>query len=96
MAENQVLERIDAKLGALLSITVDQYLRETGVARPKPRSIDKMLFDVGLPPRDIAALLGKTERAVYLALSEEQKKAQERKKKRQRKGSQEPSEAVGM
>jgi hypothetical protein len=96
VANDQVFERLDAKLGALLAIAVDQYLRETGVARPNPRSIDKMLSDVGLAPRDVAALLGKTERAVYLALSEEQKKSQERKKKRQAKGSEGPSEAVGM
>lgn len=96
MADDQRLERIDAKLGALLAISVDQYLRETGVARPKPRSIDKMLSDIGLVPRDIAALLGKTERAVYLALSEAQKKSQERKQKRKEKESEAPSEAVGM
>jgi hypothetical protein len=75
----QLFERIDGKLGALLAISVDQYLRETGIARPKPRSIDKMLTDVGLTPQDIAALLGKTERAVYKAL-EGNKRTQERKR----------------
>lgn len=79
----QVFERIDGKLGALLAISVDQYLRETGIARPKPRSIDKMLTDVGLTPQDIAALLGKTERAVYKAL-EGEKRTQERKSDRRR------------
>lgn len=74
----QVFERIDAKLGALLAISVDQYLRETGVARPKPRSIDKMLNDVGLSPQDIAALLGKTDRAVYKVLEGEKKIQKER------------------
>ncbi|MGI8707342.1 MAG: hypothetical protein ACR2LG_03960 [Actinomycetota bacterium] len=79
----QVFERIDAKLGALLAISVDQYLRETGIARPKPRSIDKILNDVGLTPQDIAALLGKTERAVYKVL-EGKKKTQGRKSDKRR------------
>jgi len=69
MAEEEALRAIDAKLGALLAISIDQYLRETGVARPKSRSIDKMLSDVGLSARDIAALLGKTDRAVHLVLA---------------------------
>ncbi len=54
---------------AQLTIKVDLYVRETGIARPKPRSIDKMLSDVGLKTSDIARLLGKTERAVNLQLT---------------------------
>lgn len=59
---------------AQLTINVDQYIRETGIARPKPRSIDKMLSDVGLKPADIASLLGKTERAVFMQLAADTKK----------------------
>lgn len=44
---------------AQLTIQVDRYIRETEIARPKPRSIDKMLSDVGLKTNDIAKLLGK-------------------------------------
>ena len=73
MAEEAVLKRIDAKLGALLAIQLDQYLRETGVARPKPRSVDRLLADAGLSPKEIAALLGKTDRAVQLALAKGKK-----------------------
>ena len=58
---------------AQLTIQVDQYIRETGVARPKPRSIDKMLSDVGVKPADIAHLLGKTERAVFMQLAADSK-----------------------
>jgi hypothetical protein len=54
---------------AQLSIAIDQYIRETGIARPKPRSVDKMLADVGLKASDIANILGKTERAVHLQLA---------------------------
>ncbi len=64
----QHLQRIDAKLSALLAITVDGYLRDTEIARPKPRSIDRLLSDAGLGTGDIAKLLGKTERAVNLQL----------------------------
>jgi hypothetical protein len=69
--EETTLEKM---IAALLAINVDQYLRDTGIARPKPRSIDRMLNDVGLSARDIAALLGKTERAVHLQLAGENKK----------------------
>lgn len=58
---------------AQLAIQVDQYIRETGVARPKPRSIDKMLSDVGMKTSDIAHLLGKTERAVNMQLASDGK-----------------------
>lgn len=58
---------------AQLTINVDQYIRETGIARPKPRSIDKMLSDVGLKTADIASLLGKTERAVFMQLATDTK-----------------------
>jgi hypothetical protein len=66
--DNDVLERIDAKLGALLVLTLDSYLRETGLAQPKPRSVDKMLADAGLNTATIAKMLGKTDRAVQLQL----------------------------
>jgi len=59
----------EALLLAQLTINVDQYIRDTGIARPKPRSIDKMLSDVGLKTADIASLLGKTERAVNMQLA---------------------------
>lgn len=59
---------------AQLSIEVDKYIRETGIARPRPRSIDRMLADVGLEPADIGRILGKTERAVYKQLANSTKK----------------------
>jgi hypothetical protein len=65
------MRSIDAKLSALLTLVLDGYLRQTGVARPKERSIDKMLADVGLSAATIATLLGKTERAVHMQLAAE-------------------------
>lgn len=58
---------------AQLTIEVDLYIRESGIARPKPRSIDRMLSDVGLKTTDIANLLGKTERAVQMQLATDAK-----------------------
>jgi len=58
---------------AQLTIQVDRYIRETEIARPKPRSIDKMLSDVGLKTADIAKLLGKTERAVQMQIASDNK-----------------------
>lgn len=65
------LTRLEAKVSALLTIILDQYLRETELAKRRPRSIDKMLSDAGLPAKDIAAVLGKTERAVNLQLQKD-------------------------
>jgi hypothetical protein len=71
----ELLASIDAKLGAILTLTLDAYLRETGVAKPKERSVDVMLAAVGLTPQQIAALLGKTPRAVNLQLQADAKPA---------------------
>jgi hypothetical protein len=65
---DDLLRNIDAKLGAILTLVLDGYLRQTGVAKPKQRSVDKMLSDVGLSSATIAGLLGKTDRAVNLQL----------------------------
>lgn len=58
---------------AQLTIQVDRYIRETEIARLKPRSIDKMLSDVGLKTADVAKLLGKTERAVQMQIASDNK-----------------------
>lgn len=65
-----ILKSIDAKLGAILALTVDSHLRDTGIAKPRPRSIDVILQDAGLTVAQIAKVLGKTERAVRLKLAE--------------------------
>jgi hypothetical protein len=76
------LTQIDSKLTALLALILDSYLRQTGVAKPKERSIDRILSDAGLSAKAIAGLLGKTERAVHLQLQREAraKKASTRKR----------------
>jgi hypothetical protein len=71
---DELLERIDAKLGAILALTLDDYLRSTGIARPKPRSVDRLLADAGLNTATIAQMLGKTDRAVQLQLQGPAKK----------------------
>jgi hypothetical protein len=67
----ELLERIDTKLGALLALVLDAHLRDSGIAKPKERSIDRLLTDAGLSAQTIAAMLGKTDRAVLLALQRE-------------------------
>jgi hypothetical protein len=71
---DDVLQRIDAKLGAILALILDSYLRHTGIAQPKPRSVDRLLADAGLNTVTIAKILGKTERAVQLQLQASAKK----------------------
>ena len=77
---NEILERIDAKLGAILALTLDAYPRETGIAQPKPRSVDRLLADAGLNTATIAKMLGKTDRAVQLQLQGSAKKKATRKR----------------
>ena len=72
---DDVLQRVDAKLGAILALLLDSYLRQTGIAQPKPRSVDRLLADAGLNTATIAKVLGKTERAVQLQLQASAKKA---------------------
>ena len=69
-----LLDSIDTKLGALLALILDSYLRETGIAKPKPRGIDRLLADAGLTPKQIATLLGKTDRAVRMQLTAERER----------------------
>jgi hypothetical protein len=77
-SDNQ-LSQIDAKLTALLALFVDGYVRQTGLAKPKERSIDRILSDAGLSARQIGGLLGKTERAVHKQLEEKAKKPRKKK-----------------
>jgi hypothetical protein len=71
-----MLEAIDAKLTALVAVAVDVHLRIYGTQRQqRPRSLDRLLTDAGLSARDVGKLLGKTERAVHLALQAERKAA---------------------
>lgn len=69
------LRKNNQMLSALLSITVDRHLRDTDLAKPRPRSIDRMLTDAGLPGVEVAKLLGKTPQAVSAVLSNEGKTA---------------------
>lgn len=74
MAEDAVvdaLKRIDTKLAALLAIVVDGHLRDTEIAKPRPRTIDRMLVDVGLTQAEVARLLGKSQQAVGQALQKD-------------------------
>lgn len=65
------LKKTNRLLSALLTITVDRHLRDTDLAKPRPRSIDRMLADIGLQGNEIAKLLGKTPQAVSIALAKE-------------------------
>lgn len=81
-SSDDVLRSIDAKVSGILVLVLDAYLRQTGAAKPRPRSVDKMLSDVGLDAASIAALLGKTDRAVHKQLqAEREKKKSARRKK---------------
>lgn len=73
--------RLESKLNAILAILVDRHLRDTEIARPKDRSIDRLLTDAGLTAKEIAALLGKTERGVYIQLQREASRKPSRKNK---------------
>ena len=63
----------------MLAITVDRHLRDTDLAKPRPRSIDRMLADLGLTGAEIAKLLGKTPQAVSIALSKDKQTVKSKK-----------------
>ena len=67
------LQSIDTKLTAILALLVDRHLRDTDLAKPRPRSMDRMLSDVGLTGVEIGRLLGKSPQAVSQALSRDGK-----------------------
>lgn len=71
-AELQVLRSIEAKLGALLAITLDDYVRTHEVQGARSKRIEQLLSDAGLSTSQIATSLGKTQRAVQLALQASQ------------------------
>lgn len=82
LGNDDLLRAIDAKVSALLALVLDAYLRQTGAARRKERSVDVMLFDVGVPIATISKLLGKTERAVQLQVAADRAKKNGAKTKR--------------
>ena len=85
MAQEDLLKSIDTKLSALLAITLDQYLRDTGVAKARHPSVDTMLRAAGVSAKDIAALLGKTERAVHMVWQADDEAKAAKKKSRGKK-----------
>jgi len=61
----KLLHSIDAKVTAMLAIQVYRTLLEDPeLASPRPRSIDKLLYDAGLTQLQIASVLGKSVQAV--------------------------------
>ena len=73
------LKKLNRNTSALLAIIVDRYLRDTDLAKPRPRSIDRMLADLGLTGAEIAKLLGKTPQAVSIALSKDKQTVKSKK-----------------
>lgn len=73
------LKKLNRNISAMLAITVDRHLRDTDLAKPRPRSIDRMLADLGLTGAEIAKLLGKTPQAVSIALSKDKQPARSKK-----------------
>jgi hypothetical protein len=72
MAEDPLLRSIDTKLTAVLALMADAHLRAHGSQRQqRSRTLDRILTDAGLSAREVGKLLGKTERAVHLALQAE-------------------------
>ena len=73
------LNKLNRNVSAVLAITVDRHLRDTDLAKPRPRSIDRMLADLGLTGAEIAKLLGKTPQAVSIALSKDKQTGKSKK-----------------
>ncbi len=73
-SEVKLLQSIDTKLAALVAIHTHRLLvDDPDLAKPRPRSIDRLLHDVGLSQSEIAQILGKSPQAVSQALGKEKK-----------------------
>ena len=65
----KLLRAMDLKLGVLVALHTHRLLLDDDdLARPRPRSIDRLLTDVGLTQTEIGRILGKTPQAVGQAL----------------------------
>ena len=67
--------RVEILLRALLTIQVDEFLRSTELAKPRARTIDRMLVDAGFSQPEVAKILGKSQQAVSELLRRQDKKA---------------------
>ena len=69
VTSTELLRAIDLKLGALVALHTHRLLLDdVALAKPRPRSIDRLLADVGLKRSEIGRILGKTPQAVGQAL----------------------------
>ena len=61
----QLLRDIDTKLAVLIALHTHRLLLDDeDLAKPRPRSIDRLLLDAGLSQTEIGRILGKTRQAV--------------------------------
>lgn len=68
----RLLRAIDNRLGALVTIHTHRLLMEDDdLAKPRPRSIDRLLVDAGLSQTEVGRILGKTRQAVGQALKKD-------------------------
>lgn len=61
---------IERKLDAILAIQLELLLRLTDLGESRHQNVDRVLAAGGLTTTEIAALLGKTPRAVQLRLKD--------------------------
>jgi hypothetical protein len=72
--ESFLLQSIDTKLRALLALTVDAWITGGDSPRRNRRPLDVILSNAGLSTKEIANLMGKTDRSVRLVLQASRRK----------------------
>jgi hypothetical protein len=76
-----LLQGIDRKLNALLALYTHRVLlQDDSLAKPRPRSIDRMLADAGLKGVEIASILGKSQQSVSEMLAKDKRVGSPKKK----------------
>lgn len=70
---DELLEKINVRLSALLALAVEEKVQSEETDRRRKRSLDRVLRDAGLTTVEIAALLGKTDRAMRKMLEKDTK-----------------------
>lgn len=69
----RALKGIDSKLSAILTLMLDDMVREAPGVRHRARSIDRILADAGMNGVEIGRALGKSPQAVSQALAKDKK-----------------------
>lgn len=72
---SRAIERLEAKITALVAISADDIVRREGTSRARRRAIEEILADAGMSHSEIGRVLGKSKQAVSQAIAKSKRSA---------------------